>query len=70
MHFDDTVYPYLSPPLLDRSLRVRALVDHATDDLISVAHIEAIAQYSPRFAKDKSKGAQPILSNPADDPQY
>ena len=33
MYFDDTIYPHLSQPLLDRVLRIRALANHATDDL-------------------------------------
>ena len=42
---------------------VRALVDHAADDLTAaLAHIEAITQDSPKLAQGKSKGEKPVLA--------
>ena len=55
--------PTFEPALLDRILRVRALVDHAADDLTAaLAHIEAITQDSPKLAQGKSKGEKPVLA--------
>ena len=69
MHFDDTIYPRLPQPLLDRILRIRALVDHATADLTAaLGHIDAIGQLSPRQLKGKGKGTPIVLPDPADDP--
>ena len=60
MYFDDSVYPHLPQPLLDRVLRIRALVDHATEDLTAaLGHIDAISQMSPRLLKGKGKGVPP-----------
>ena len=59
MYFDDSIYPHLSQPLLGRILRIRALVDHATDDLTAaLGHVEATG---------KGKGTQPIPPDPADE---
>ena len=41
MYFDDAIYPHLAQPLLDRILRIRALVDHAAADLTAaLGHID------------------------------
>ena len=69
MYFDDTTYPHLPQPLLDRILGIRALVDHATDDLTAaLEHIDAIGQLSPRQLKGKGKGTPIVLPDSADDP--
>ena len=69
MYFDGSIYPHLPQPLLERILRIRALVDHATDDLTAaLGHMEAISQMSPRLIKGKGKGAQPSPPDTADDP--
>ena len=60
MYFDENIYPHLPPALLDRILRVRALVNHATDDLTAALdHIEAIGRFSPDQLKGKGKGKTP-----------
>ena len=57
MYFDENIYPHLPPALLDRILRVRALVNHATDDLTAALdHIEAIGRFPPDQLKGKGKG--------------
>ena len=69
MYFDGSIYPHLPKPLLERILRIRALVDHATDDLTAaLGHMEAISQMSPRLIKGKGKGTQPSPPDTADDP--
>ena len=69
MYFDDSIYPHLPQPLLDRILWIRALVNHATVDLTAaLGHIDAISQMSPRQLKGKGKGIPPVPSDPADDP--
>ena len=69
MYFDDAIYPHLPQPLLDRILRIRALVDHATAVLTAaLGHIDAIGQLSPRQLKGKGKGPPIVLPDPADDP--
>ena len=57
MYFDENIYPHLPPALLDRILRVRALVNHATDDLTAALdHIEAIGQFLARSAEGQGQG--------------
>ena len=69
MYFDDAIYPHLAQPLLDRILRIRALVDHAAADLTAaLGHIDAIGQLSPRQLKGKGRGTPAVLPDPADDP--
>ena len=69
MYFDDTIYPHLPPPLLDRILRIRALVNHAADDLTAALdHIEAIGHFSPSQLKGKGKGKSTDTSDLTDDP--
>ena len=69
MYFDETTYPHLPPLLLDRILRIRALVNHAADDLTAALdHIEAIGHLSPSQLKGKGKGKSPDTSDPTDDP--
>ena len=69
MYFDETIYPHLPQPLLDRILRIRALVNHAADDLTAALdHLEAIGQFSPRQLKGKGKGKSTDTSDLTDDP--
>ena len=69
MYFDETIYPHLPPPLLDRILRIRALVNHAADDLTAALdHIEAIGHFSPSQLKGKGKGKSTDTSDLTDDP--
>ena len=69
MYFDETIYPHLPQPLLDRILRIRALVNHAADDLTAALdHLEAIGQFSPRQLKGKGKGKPTDTSDLTDDP--
>ena len=69
MYFDETIYPHLPQPLLDRILRIRALVNHAADDLTAALdHIEAIGQFSPSQLKGKGKGKSTDTSDLTDDP--
>ena len=69
MYFDETTCPHLPQPLLDRILRIRALVDHAADDLTAaLGRIDAIGQLSPRRLKGKGEGTPIVLPDPADDP--
>ena len=60
--------PHLPHPLLDRILRIRALVNHAADDLTAALdHIEAIGRFSPRQLKGKGTGKPTDTSEPTDD---
>ena len=71
MFYQDNTYPHLSPQSLDRILRIRALVDHAAEDLTrALTHPDAIGQMSPRTIKGKGKGRppHPTPPHPTDDP--
>ena len=68
MYFDDSIYQ-LPQPLLERILRIRSLINHATDDLTAApGHIEAIGNMSPRLIKGKGKGVPPTPPETTDDP--
>ena len=55
--------------IVGRILRIRALVNHAADDLTAALdHIEAIGHLSPSQLKGKGKGKSPDTSDLTDDP--